>query len=41
MHNFCFLRVCWNLFGVDVVVVTQKGYHEAVEKKCDASIIQL
>lgn len=31
--NLCFLKVCWNFFGMDVVVIIQKGYHEAVRLK--------
>ena len=31
--NLCFLKVCWNIFGMDVVVIIQKGNHEAVKLK--------
>ena len=33
MGNLCFLKVCWNFFGMDVVVIIQKEYHEAVKLK--------
>lgn len=31
--NLCFFKVCWYFFGIDVVVIIQKGYHEAVKLK--------
>lgn len=33
MCNLGFLQVSWNMFAVDIVIIIQEVYHEAVKLK--------